>query len=179
VSIALTKEQDLFIQSCYTFSLLLELHNNNLLKSTYFEGMVFRQPIIKDGLRTIGITNQGCALLGLYALVLIPHELFRTSSREWSEIYSVVDKYLDTYAKNTITNYKTDYPKVQYLSHIRNAVAHSSLEFSQGGVLIFRDKNKRAKESFSTELPLIHLNGLIEKLSCAQINYLNSLIYNG
>jgi len=168
MSTGLTQKEDLLVQSYYTFSLLAELCNNKLLESEYYDGMVFGVPQIKEDLRSIGIDNQGCVLIALYVMLVIPKEIVQ---QKYTSEYDSISEFLRTHTQNTSTTYRKDTPTVEYLKHIRNAVAHARVEFRPHDVVIFSDKNKNTKELFSTELPLSHLGEFINQLQKVHIAY--------
>ena len=163
----LTQKENLLFQSYYTFSLLTELHNNRLLESEYHNGMVFGVPQIKEDLRSIGIDNQGCVLMALYVMLVIPKEIVQ---QKYSLEYDSISEFLQTHTQNTSTTYRSDTPTVRYLRHIRNAVTHARVEFRPYDVIIFSDANSN-KESFSTELPLSHLGEFVNQLQKVHIAY--------
>ncbi|MCM1985279.1 HEPN family nuclease [Lyngbya confervoides] len=167
MSTELTQEENLLFQSYYTFSLLTELHNNNLLESEYYDGMVFGVPQIKDDLRSIGIDNQGCVLIALYVMLVIPKEIVQ---QKYSSEYDSISQFLRTHTQNTSTTYSSDKTIVNFLRHIRNAVAHARVEFRPNDVVIFSDANNK-NESFSTELPLRYLGEFVNQLQKVHIAY--------
>lgn len=168
----LTQEQNLLFQSYFTVSLLAELKNNNLLASRYFEDMSFGAPWIKDELRKIGVDNQGCAMMSLYAMLVLPHEIIQ---KTYSAEYEKIDAFLNTYTQSTASTYNSDLPSVKYLRHIRNAVSHARVEFRPTDAVIFNDENPRTNETFSTELPLRYLGELLHRLQMVQIAYIRDL----
>ena len=169
---SVTQEQNLLFQSYFTVSLLAELKNNNLLGSAYYEGMTFGAPWIKDELRNIGVDNQGCAMMTLYAMLVLPREIIQQA---YASDYDNINTFLQAHTQSTTTTYRSDSPSVNHLRHIRNAVAHARVEFHPNDVIIFRDANPRANETFSTELPLRHLGELIHRLQMVHIAYIQDL----
>lgn len=159
-------QDNLLFQSYYTLSLLFELFNNNLLESEYYNGMVFRVPQIKNDLRSIGIDNQGCVLIALYVMLVIPKEIIQN---KYSSEYNDIENFLQTHTQNTFTNYDEDKPSTHFLRHIRNAVAHARVEFRPNDVVIFSDVKKN--KSFSTELPLKHFCEFLDQLQKVHIAY--------
>lgn len=168
----LSQEQNLLFQSYFTVSLLVELKNNNLLASGYFEGMSFGAPWIKDELRKIGVDNQGCAMMSLYAMLVLPREIIQ---KTYSDEYEKIDAFLNAHTQNTASTYKSDLPSANYLRHIRNAVAHARVEFRPTDAVIFNDENPRTNEAFSTELPLKYLGKLLHRLQMVHIAYIRDL----
>jgi hypothetical protein len=171
VPTTLTPEQNLLFQSYFTVSLLVALKNNDLLKSDYFESMEFHAPWIKDELRKIGINNQGCTMMVLYAMLVLPREILY---KGYSSEYDKIDAFLETHTRNTETYYESDDPSVKYLRHIRNAVVHANVEFRPDAV-IFKDENNITGETFSTELPLEYFDELLNLLQGVHLAYIKDL----
>jgi hypothetical protein len=172
MSIKITQEQDLLFQSYFTVTLLAELTNNKFIESSYFNEMPFGATWIKNELRKIGVDNQGCALMALYAMLVIPKEIIQQT---YSSDYEKIDDFLKTRTQNTVTTYSTDASSIKYLRHIRNAVAHARVEFRPNDAVIFKDVNSRSKETFSAELPLKFLGELIHQLQMVHIAYIRDL----
>jgi hypothetical protein len=168
----LTQEQNLLFHSYFTVSLLVELKNNSLLDSDYYKGMPFGAPWIKNELQKIGIDNQGCAMMTLYAMLVIPREIVQQA---YASEYDKINTFLQTHTQNTNTTYRSDSQSVNHLRHIRNAVAHARVEFRPTDVIIFNDENRHTKETFSTELPLKHLGKLVHELQMVHIAYIQDL----
>lgn len=167
-----TQEDNLILQSYITVSLLVELKNNDLLTSAYFEGMTFGVPWIKDQLRSICVDNQGCAMMSLYAMLVLPREIVQNA---YSTEYDAINDFLRVHTKNTTTNYRCDNPTTKYLRHIRNAVAHARSTFRPNDAVVFTDENKRTNESFSTELPLAHLGEFVHRLESVHVAYIQTM----
>ena len=168
----LTQEQNLLFQSYFTVSLLVELKNNSLLDSAYYEGITFGAPWIKEELRSIGIDNQGCAMMALYAMLVLPREIIQQA---YSSEYDDINNFLQSIMQNTTTKYRSDSSGINFLRHIRNAVAHARVEFSPNDVVTFFDENSRTNENFSSELPLTQLGEFIHRLQMVHIAYIQDL----
>lgn len=158
----LTQEHNLVFQSLYTVMLLLDLSQkkNGFFESDLFKTMAFTFPQMKEELKGIGIDNQGCALMCLYAMLVIPRELF------WDQVPQERDRikaFLQNHTTKTSTTYKHDSP-INFLRHVRNSVAHASVSFRPHDVICFFDKNDETGEKFSTELPLTQLGTLLQEL---------------
>ncbi|KPQ37209.1 MAG: hypothetical protein HLUCCA11_01910 [Phormidesmis priestleyi Ana] len=172
----LTQEDNLILQSYITISLLVELKNNNLLSSAYFEGMMFGAPWIKEQLQSIGVDNQGCTVIALYAMLVLPREIVQNAhARE----YDAINDFLRNHTQNTTTNYRSDNPTTNYLRHVRNAVAHARVSFRPNDAVIFMDENSRTNEFFSTELPLTRLGEFIHRLQTVHIAYIQGIHKRG
>lgn len=168
----LTQEDNLLIQSFYSTMLLVELKKNNFLNSDFFNNMIFDFPAIKGELRKIGVDNQGCALMSLYAMLVIPRQLF---GNQFTEEYKFIDAFLQQNAANTVTTYKKDYPKIDFLRHVRNAVAHARISFQPYEAICFSDENTKTGEKFSTELPLTQLGVFLQELMRIHISFVKRM----
>lgn len=172
----LTQEQNLIFQSYFSTAFLLELKNNDFLDSDFFKSMKFGSPWIKDEIEKIGIDNQGSLLMALYSMLVIPRQLIQD---KFKDEYDEINKYLDTVTKNTHTDYQSDSPSVNYLQHIRNAVAHSHVSFNPSISVTFADERKNyntnQKDRFSTELPLRSFGEFLMKLQSIHLKYISIL----
>lgn len=177
----LTSQDNLLLQSYYTVSLLAELCNNNFLESDFFSKMSFGNPEIKRALKDeIKIDNQGCAMMALYSMLVLPREIVQKS---YESEYEVIRQFLEIHATNTRTTYKKDKAKICFIGHFRNAVAHAKVEFRPNDVVVFSDSrtykdkktNKEVTESFSTELPLLRLGEFINQLQQVHFAYVKNL----
>lgn len=136
----MTNDDQIILQSYYTVVLLKELDSNNFLESDFFRNMKFDWPDVKTGVREIGVTNKGAKLMALHAMLMIPKELLFS---KYSNEFCDVDKYLDSVCINTETNYRSDREKVSFVRHLRNALAHTDIDFESGNTMKFSDKNTR------------------------------------
>lgn len=168
----LNQEENLLFQSYFTFALLTELTSANFLKSDYFKAMSFGSPWIKDELENIGIDNQGCALIALYTMLVVPRQLLNS---KYSTEYDGIRGFLRTHTQNTTTTYKEDTPDIDFLRHIRNSVAHARVEFRPDDVIIFSDSNSSATKMFKTELPLKHLGKFLQRLQSIHLKHIEHL----
>jgi hypothetical protein len=71
----ISQKDNLLLQSYYSVSFLVELVNNNFLGTKCFDEMKFGASWIKEGIKEIGIDNQGSLMMSLYAMLVIPREL--------------------------------------------------------------------------------------------------------
>lgn len=167
------KQHQLFLfHSYFTAYLLNELSRNDFLKSDFFEGMNFGMPWIKDELRKNGVNNQGCAMMVLYAMLVIPHE---TIQKAYSDDYNNINLFLEKCAIDTRTSYRSDKKSVNFIKHFRNAVSHVLVEFRPDGSIRFKDMNPRTKESFSTILTRQNLSQFINQLQKVHFKYIEDL----
>lgn len=173
------EKKNLLFHSYFTVSLLAELTNpkHMLIGSSYFEGMEFGAPWIKKELRKIGVGNVGCAMMMLYAMLVVPREVDILNAYPTSK--KKIDEFLKANLRPTST-YSTDGPDgPDYIRHIRNAVAHVQVDFGPNGTIIFNDAwyNKKAKqqEKFSAGMPLPQLGPLAQLLQGTFLRYIEDL----
>lgn len=168
----LGQEENIILQSYLTVSLLVELANNQFLKSDYYEKMAFGNPSLKPLLCQVGVDNQGSLLMVLYALLCIPKEtVFDKYRMEFDKINAKI-------AQNAIlthTTYSSDKQgSINYVRHIRNAVAHVRVKFFEGKVQ-FADESKNGKESFHVEIPLSAMGGILMELQKLIYKYVDDI----
>lgn len=168
----LKQEDDLLLQSYMTWSLLVELHNHDFINSNYFKEMNFGARWIQESLPKVGIDNQGFAMIALYSMLVIPKEVVQ---KPYSAEYEKVQQFLKTHVRNTTSNYIKDKPKINFIRHIRNAVAHTNVEFKPCDAIIFNDRNSRTGEIFRCELPLDKLGHLLMELQRIHVKYIHNL----
>jgi hypothetical protein len=169
---SLSQEDNLVIQSYLTIALLAELNNNKLLESPFFGEMTFGAPWVKELLREVGIDNQGCAIIALYAMLALPREIV---GKAFASEYAAINSFLSANTQHTNSSYRSDRPSIDYIRHIRNAVSHGRIEFRPNDAIVFKDENMRANESFSTELPLNHLGELVGRLQNVHLAYIKNI----
>lgn len=168
----LGQEENTILQSYLTVSLLAELCNNQFLKSDYYEKMVFGNPSLKPLLCQVGVDNQGCLLMMLYALLCIPKEtIFDKYRAEFDKINAKIAQH----AILDHTTYSSDKQgSINYVRHIRNAVAHVKVKFFEGKVQ-FADEGKNGKESFLADIPLSAIGDVLMELQKLIYKYVNDI----
>ena len=168
----LSQEENIILQSYLTVSLLTELTNNQFLESDSFSKMDFGNPSLKAMLRQVGVDNQGCLLMVLYAMLCIPKEtIFNKYKAEFDKINAEISKY----AVSTHTTYGKDANgRINYVKHIRNAVAHVKVEFVEGSVQ-FSDEDSRTHESFVTKIPLNKIGTILMELQKLTYKYVDDI----
>lgn len=157
----ITQEENLILQSYITTSLLAELGNNNFFQSDYFDAMKFGQPTIKEILKMSGVDNQGCAIMSLYAMLVVPYELIRSKHQDE---FTLMNEFLISKTIINATTYHLDPSVSDLMYHLRNAVAHCRVSFVDGKFIVFEDFNQSRKKQFSGKLSLIDLSAFIHKL---------------
>ena len=163
----MSQEENLLFQSYYTVCFLIELRNNAFTNSDYYDSITFADPIVKEVIRNLGVDNQGSLLMSLYAMLVIPKQLVE---KLHSDEFDKIQKFLHANTANTTTTYTEDQSTIDYLRHIRNAVAHARVSFRPGDVVIFQDTN--GKSSFSTELSLQKVGEFIHRLRMVHFKHI-------
>lgn len=189
-----TQEDNLIIQSYATASLLLELSKNKseFLESEYYKTKVASSNRIMDWVfeTTKEIDGQGTLLNVLYSMLVIPKEIL-------DEKYKIEFKNLnEEISKIEGMDYKTNYSneiekrkeKINYIWHIRNAIAHGNVEFDPNNFVYFKDRKKFFKiengvnieieekqENFCLKIPLLEIRNLISELQKIFLKYLKDL----
>jgi hypothetical protein len=166
VSLEWSQEENLIFQSYFTSCLFAELTNNKFIQSEYYDSLTFSDPVVKEQIRTLGVDNQGSLLMCLYAMLVVPKQLLET---QHSDEFQKIREFLDAHAENTSTTYSSDDPTVDYLRHIRNAVAHARVSFRPGDVVVFQDSN--GSSTFSTELKLQKVGEFLHRLQMVHVKH--------
>jgi HEPN pEK499 p136 len=167
MSFTVSQEEDLIFQSYFTFCLLAELKNNDFTNSDYYDLMAFADPIVKKQIHDLGVDNQGCLLMCLYAMIVVPKQFLENLH---SNEFNKIQEFLAANMANTTTTYNSDQPTVDYLRHIRNAVAHARVSLRPSDVVIFQDINSNS--SFSTELSLQKVGEFIHRLQMVHVKHI-------
>ena len=165
----MSQEENLIFQSYWTVCFLIELKNNAFTNSDYYDSITFADPIVKEVIRNLGVDNQGSLLMSLYAMLVIPKQFLDNLH---SDEFDKIQKFLHANTANTTTTYHEDQPTINYLRHIRNAVAHARVSFRSGDVVIFQDTDTKGKSSFSTELSLQKVGEFIHRLQMVHVKHI-------
>lgn len=164
-----TQEDNILIQSYFTIAFLTELSNNNFLKSDCYKKLRFEDNFIKENLPSIGIGNRGNLLITLYTMLVIPKELLSDRyPTEFAELNNIVENIKSE--ANSI--YQTDQKKINYIRHIRNAVAHARVEFVDNTVK-FTDENNTEKCTIT--IPLMEVGTFLTELQKLFMKYIETL----
>lgn len=167
---AITQEDNLLIQSYITTSFLVELKNNNFLSSDYFKNLSLSDRSVKELLPRIGIDNQGALLMSLYSMLVIPRQLI---SNRFPKEFVDLNKKLEILKSSEYSTYKTDKNSIDYIRHIRNAVAHARVNFQPNQDVTFYDEDKGQKCTIT--IPLVNVGIFLTDLQRIFIIYYNSL----
>ena len=164
----MSQEDNLLIQSYISVVLLAELGKNKFFKSDYFKNMPFDAPWVKEELGKVGPDNQGTALMALYAMLVIPRQL---AFNKYPDVVKELSEFLVSKTQKTASTYVADKPNVNFLLHVRNAVAHARVTFRESDAVVFADRSKSG-ETFVTELPLSSLGQFMEKLQMIHLRHI-------
>ena len=178
---AISQETSLLLQCLATTSLLLELCKADFIKSEYFKLLKFENEGIKNILVQSGIGNPATMQMMLYALLIVPKETLSRLEYELLESYvKTLNPMVCSLAEvgSTRSTYKgeSDSSEIDYLRHIRNALAHSKCEFlSEGGrnFVVFVDVNKDASETCSIKIECYKVEFILIELQKLIIDYYN------
>ena len=168
-----SNDENLIIQQLISISFISELCKSDFLNSEFYKNMKFENDSIKDLIYTIKIDNQGMLLIFLYSLVLIPKEKIY---KDYKEDYEIVNKYIN---KIKLSGYSTytynNTSDIQYIRHIRNAIGHGKVEFTEGKSVKFSDYDKNTGAKFSVEIALRDIGELLNKLQKILYKYIEDL----
>ncbi len=179
MSIAVTQEDNLILQSDYTVLLLKELGTVKFETSSIFDGLDLPGPI-KQSFKEIGIQNQGSAIMVLYALLVVPKEII---SREYPDEYRAINGFL----RNEVTLHQTTYKKedandltsIDFIWHARNSVAHAKISFTPNESITFSDRKKTKRkgggentEEISFSLSLSRFGHFLNSLQEVHFKYI-------
>ena len=162
----ISQETNLILQSYYAIALLNALSKDGRLTKSEFYGTLDLAPPIRSGIDQVGVDNQGCALMALYGMLVIPKELLKD---KYKDEYDAINTWLASVLLDIQSTY-TKSPK-DYLRHIRNSVAHARVSFDPNSTITFEDEDKRNGLTFCAKLPLVLLGSLLGKLQTIQFRY--------
>lgn len=167
----LTQDDNLLIQSYLSIGFLAELKNNKFLKSDCYRELNFGNSYIKETLPKIGIDNQGTLLISLYAMLVVPKQILE---HEFPEEFAELNTKVDQLKASSNSSYSKDSIKIDYIRHIRNAVAHARVQFIPNKSVIFTDKNNRGEICIIT-IPLNKVDLLLTELQKVFMKYIEKL----
>lgn len=166
-------EESLLLQCLSTTALLGELGNNNFLESDYFKSLPFANESCKTILIMSGLGNPATMQMMLYALLTVPREILSRTAYSDLKTYVIrinplVRSLVEKDTCSTYDNEKT-LEKINYLRHIRNAVAHSKCNYfceNQKNYVVFTDDRNTQQcsirmECYKVGLVLMELQKLI------------------
>jgi len=166
-----SNNDNLLIQSYFTVAFLSELTNTNFLESDYYREAVFEDEFVHENLPKIGIDNQGTLLIFLYTFLVVPKQLLEERfTKEFGKLNPKIDKL----KASATSSYASDKKKIDYVRHLRNAVAHARVDFSTDGVVTFRDRHHNGSEC-EIVIPLQNVGNFITELQQVFVAYIESV----
>ena len=169
---SITQEDNLIIQSYITISFITELKNNNFLSSDYYKSLNFENKSVKQLLSKIEIDNQGTLLLSLYSMLVIPKELLLS---KYPKQFKSLNKKIEKLTSKEHSTYSFDKDQIDYVGHIRNAVAHMRVKFVPNKTVTFEDQNPKNNDVCSITIPLKKIGILLIELQKIFNKYIDDL----
>ena len=162
------QEHNLVIRSYLNFQLSLALDSASFLESDFFKNNIKLTDIQKDLLFKVKIGNQARLLSTLYELLIVPKETLKELTE--NNAFDELEKIIASIASRKESTYKSDKYGIEFIRHLRNAVAHANVKFTENNCVEFYDQNPRnEKEKCVFEIPLSNMmkviDGLIEVLN--------------
>jgi hypothetical protein len=164
--IDLSPNDNLLIQSYLTVAFLIELTKLRFLESTSYRDLQFEDQTVKKLLPTVGLDNRGALLVCLYAMLIIPKQLLENKFPREFKGLNVILKGLQSAESST---YASDATGIEYVRHIRNAVAHARVTFIEGCVT-FLDENAKSERCEIT-IPLVKMPSFLTELQSIFLKY--------
>ena len=128
----LTQTESILCQALAMTSLLNELSNEDFLNSEYYKNLYFKDNNnnFKEILNDSGLGNPATIQMFLYALLVMPKEIFENSKEPYIKcLISQVNNLFQGIVHELETTYdkesKNDFTTINFCRHIRNAVSHS------------------------------------------------------
>lgn len=179
----ITQEDNLILQSYYTFLLLRELGEVKFEESSAFDDLNLPTDI-KTSLKDIKIQNQGSAIMALYAMLVVPKEIVE---HEFQQEYQTIDDFLRKEVTLHKTTYKNEdesnYQSINFIRHVRNSVAHAKVSFDPSISVTFNDKRVTKKkggienvEEISFSLPLAKFGEFLNSLQNIHLSYIQTRV---
>lgn len=166
-----TQDDNLLIQSYFTTAFLVELKNNDFLNSDYYKNVPFEDKFVKENLPTVGIDNQGTLLMMLYTMLVVPKQLLE---KDFPNEFEALNDILDKLKSSAVSTYRKDSVKIDFIRHIRNAVAHARVEFNPNVSVKFTDKNNGGEKCEIT-IPLSNIGLFFTELRKVFMRYIETL----
>jgi hypothetical protein len=166
-----TQEDNLLIQIYLTTAFLVELKNNDFLNSDYFKNVPFEDKFVKTSLPTVGIDNQGALLMMLYSMLVVPKQLLE---KDFPVEFEALNEIVNKLKSNAVSTYSKDSVKIDFIRHIRNAVAHARVEFNPNISVKFIDENNGGEKCEIT-IPLPNIGLFLSELQKVFMKYIDNL----
>lgn len=182
----INKDMSLLLQCLASTSLLAELSNADFINSDYFKLLKFENEGIKNILVKSGIGNPAIMQMMLYALLVVPKETLSKSAYKLLDLYvkrlnPSIYRLIETDGTRSTYNGESNIKDIDYLRHIRNAVAHSNCKyFSKDGknLVIFIDKNKHASKKCSIKIECYKVGTILMDLQGLIMDYYSKTYQN-
>ena len=171
MAIEYSSDDNLLIQSYFTTAFLVELKNNDFLNSEYYKNMRFEDKFIKKSLPTVGIDNQGTLLMCLYTMLVVPRQLLE---QEFPDEFVQLNIKVDQIKADANSTYRQDSDSIDYVRHIRNAVAHARVAFIPNESVTFTDENNGGDRCTIT-IPLNNVGLFLTELQKVFMKYIETL----
>jgi len=166
-----TQEDNLLIQSYFTTTFLVELKNKDFLNSDYYKNASFKDKFVKESLPKVGIDNQGTVLIMLYTMLVVPKQLLE---KEFPVEFEALNRKVDELKSEATSTYRKDSDGIDYVRHIRNAVAHARIEFIPNISVKFNDENNGGEKCEIT-VPLKNMGLFLTALQNVFMKYIETL----
>jgi len=162
-----SENDNLLIQSYFTVAFLAELSESSFLESDYYRNLEFKDSFVHKHLPDVGLGNRGCLLIMLYALLVVPKQLLEDT---FPDEFQALDNRIDQLKERAESSYNSDRDGINYLRHIRNAVAHAKVSFDEPEAVRFRDENGRGSE-FEVVISLLNIGQVLTELQSIFMKY--------
>ena len=174
-------KKSLLGQTFATLGLMQQLDRIDFLHSRCFQALPFTGlgtdgETLKKILLESGIGNPAMMLMFLYALLVMPKELFSVNPIIEAQLKSETNVYLSECAEIIESTYLSDSDQFNYYRHLRNSVAHAKFTFQlreNCSYVIFCDEKKEEKCSFKVET--LNIGILLSKLQNKLIELYNEI----
>lgn len=149
-----SQDDNLLIQSYCTIAFLIELNRDKFLESEHYKKMNIEDSFVKKFLPSIGIENQGALLMSLYVMLVLPKQLIQ---KDFPCEFEELNRKVHGIKKEAHSTYENDFRRIDYIRHIRNAVAHGRVSFIPKETVTFTDEHKNKTCSITIPLDCIGL----------------------
>lgn len=173
----LTQKDNLIIMPYMNIMFMFELKNSGFFESDEYKKMKIQDNNIREVIDTVGIDNQGLLLMTLYAILVVPKELYIDES---SSEYICLNNKVKSITIYERSNYRSDSNGINYIRHIRNSISHARVVFFPNQFVEFIDENtfRGNNERCVIRIPLAKINELLEELQKVFYKYIEDLKSN-
>lgn len=141
-----TAEESMLMSIFLTVEFLATLQSINFTETEMYKQIPFASDMFKEHFRSIGVGNQGTALMMLYAMLVVPKENW-VKQKKYEDDFKKVNWTISAMMTSCKSTYKSDSPVVNHITHIRNAISHFRIDWiDEPRSFVFRDNN--AKENY-------------------------------